>query len=346
MKRGLVILDPAETPPELFQTRLNAVREQLETQRADLAFMYSDVSRSGDLQFLTNFCLYWNEAVLAVPLQGPPVLITKLSKRVQPWIRRTSIVDDIRSAPRLAEGIIAFVKERCPDRAAVLGLVDMQWWPNNLIAQLRSSLPASELRDMPRGVRDLRLVPAGEELRFLQQGAELLGSALVAAWAQGEDAHERTSIAVRNLRLAGFQDATVNCGKLEDGSEFADATGQYRQVWLRQSRPRGGPTASAARDVLSAVLDAARGGSTEADLAEVASSCAGGRYKTAFACFAYPDIETRGTFRTSEESRRPLKKGEVVCATLSLTGDAGVLTAAETVQITRSGAAALFEENA
>jgi hypothetical protein len=346
MKRGLVILDRTETPPDLFQDRLNSIRRQIKAQGADLAFMYADVSRSGDLNYLTNFCLYWNEAVLAVPVEGPPVLLMKLSKRVQPWIRRTSILEDIRSTQRLAEGISALVSEYVRGRPPVVALVDMQWWPNNLVAQLRSSLPQAVLHDLPRAVRDLRLVPSAEELRFLQQGAELLHGALLAAWAQEVDAHGRNSIAVRNLRLAGFLDATVTCGKLEDGSEFADAAGQYRHVWLRQSRPRGGPLAEAARRALGVVLSAARTGTTETDLRELATRAVGIRYKASFSCMPHTDIETQGAFRTSDDSRRPLKKDEIVCVALSLSSSAGFVTAAETVQVTRNGAAALFKENA
>jgi hypothetical protein len=94
------------------------------------------------------------------------------------------------------------------------------------------------------------------------------------------------------------------------------------------------------------LLAAARIGATEADLAELATQSVGVDYKAAFSCIPYPDIETRGLFRTPDDSRRPFRKDEVVCATLSLSSSAGVLTAAETAQITRNGAVALFEENA
>lgn len=341
MKRGLVVLDPAETSPAVFASRLNAVRERLKDSSAHLALIYGDVSRSGDIQYLTGLCLYWNEAVLAVPLQSRPVLITKLSKRVQPWMHRTSTLEDIRSAPRLVESVGKLLDELPGGRSGRIALVDMSWWPNEIVARLRRALPEMELKDLPGIVREHRLAPPPEEVSLLQRGAQLLEQAMAIAWAQGGNAHERTSIAVRYVRRAGFLDATVNCGKLQDGSEFADAIGQYRYVWVRQSRPRGGPLADVANGALRVVLDAAKPGATEAQLGRVAAGHVGDRYRPALSCIPHPDIETRGLFRAVEDTQRPLKDGEVACVTLSLASEVGVLAAAETVKITRGGAVPL-----
>jgi hypothetical protein len=342
VKRGLVVLDPAETSAAVFAARVNALRARLDGSGAAVALIYGDVSRSGDIQYLTNLCLYWNEAILAVAPQSKPVLITKLSKRVQPWMRRTSILEDIRSGPRLVEGVGKLLDERAGGRAGRIALVELSWWPNNLVAALRAALPQAELTDLRAVVRDMRLMPSAEEMELLRRGARLLDGAMRQSWAQSADAHERTSVAVRYIRRAGFLDATVSCGKLKDGSEFADAIGQYRYVWLRQSWPRGGPLANAASGTLRATLDAATPGATEAQLAQLAASRAGDQYRPVLSCMAHSDIETRGLFRVHEERERQLQEGEVVCVTLSLAGEAGVLAAAETVEITRTGAVPLF----
>ncbi len=341
MKRGLVVLDPSETTPSVFAARLDAVRERLEGSGAQIALLYGDVSRSGDIHFLTNLSLYWNEAVLAVPLQSGPVLITKLSKRVQPWMRRTSILADIRSVPRLADGIGKLLDQQTGGRTGRIAIVDLPWWPNSLVAELQSAAPQAELTDLGSVVRDHRLLHSAEEMTFLRRGARLLQKAMSLTWERGGDARGRTSMAVRNIRRAGFQDAAVTCGKLLDGSEYADAIGQYRHVWLRHSWPRGGLSASVACRALRLALDGAKPGTTEAQLARLAASEAGGFYTPALSCIPHPDIETRGLYRLGKDAERPLREGEAVCITLSLAGKAGVLAAAETAEITPSGAVPL-----
>lgn len=346
MKRGLVVLDPGETSPAAFAARVDGLRERLEEAGAAAGLIYGDVSRSGDIQYLTNLCLYWNEAVLAVPVRGEPALITKLSKRVQPWMRQTSTLRDIRSGPRLAEGIAAFLDER-GIRSSRTALVDMPWWPAALVARLRDALPGAQLQDLPAAVRDRRLVPSSEEWSLLSSGARRLEEAMDAAWALGGDPHERTSIAVRNIRRAGFQDAAVTCGTLPDGSELADAVCQYHYVWLRQSLPRGGPAAALATRTLEAVLGAATPGATEARLARLAADRIGEGYEVVLSCMPHPDIETRGLFRPEADAQRPLREGEVVCITLSLAGAVGVLSASRTVEVGSGGGSPLFsKENA
>jgi len=346
LKRGLVILDSDETSLEAFGSRLDAVRAKVKAASSSVALIYGDVSRSGDINYLTNLCLYWNEAILAVPLQGKPALITKLSKRVQPWMHKTSILDDIRSGPRLADNVGKFLDERFGTREGRVCVADMPWWPGGLIAQLRSALPAGELHDLAGAVRAERLVPSVDELQLLNDAARLLDESLAAAWKEGVDPHSRTAIAVRNIRRAGFQDASVNCGTLSDGSEYIDAIGQYRYVWVHQSQPRGGAMARSVNDSLWVAAAAIRPGMTETTLRELVSSRIGDGLKLTLSCIAHPDVETRGLYRFSDDSRRTLHAGEVIALTLSLSGNSGVVSAAETMKVTKDGAEPLFKRAA
>lgn len=83
MKRGLVVLDHDELPEEEWRRRIDRTRAVLREQGVDLALVYGDVFRSDDIAYLTNLCIYWNEGMLAVPADGEPALLTKLSPRVQ-----------------------------------------------------------------------------------------------------------------------------------------------------------------------------------------------------------------------------------------------------------------------
>ena len=84
MKRGLVLFDPAEIPAAEWRARVAAVQRELAASGTDVALIYGDVSRSDDIAYLTNLCVYWNEGVLAVPAHGEPAFLTKLSPRVFP----------------------------------------------------------------------------------------------------------------------------------------------------------------------------------------------------------------------------------------------------------------------
>ena len=70
MKRGLVVLDPAEIPPGELEQRVGALQAELRARGLAAALVYADVYHSGDLGYLSNICLYWNEALLAVPADG------------------------------------------------------------------------------------------------------------------------------------------------------------------------------------------------------------------------------------------------------------------------------------
>lgn len=343
MKRGLVTLDPAQIPRDAYAARIDAVREILAGSHAEIGLIYGDVSRSGDINYLSNLCLYWNEAVLAVPREGAPALITKLSKRVTTWMRQTSVLGEIRSGPRLAESVGTFVQDRLGGRKGVLALVDLPCWPNNLVNQFLKTMPQMELADLGPAVRDFRLQPSIEERRLLEAGAHLLDHALTPAW--GESCpDDRISSTVRALRRSGFQEATVACGEFGDGSEFIDAIGQYRDVWLRQSRPRGGPIAISAEAALRSALAAAKPGATEASLSRVAATQIGAGRSATLSCFPHADLETRGLYRNTKDAERALRAGEVVCIAVTSAGEEGVLSAADTVTITEHGAAPLFRK--
>jgi hypothetical protein len=128
-----------------------------------------------------------------------------------------------------------------------------------------------------------------------------LDHALTPAW--GESCpDDRISSAVRALRRSGFQEAAVACGEFGDGSEFIDAIGQYRDVWLRQSRPRGGPIAISAEAALRSALAAAKPGATEASLSRAAATQIGAGRSTTLSCFPHADLETRGLYRNTKDA--------------------------------------------
>ena len=145
MKRGLVLFDPAEIPADEWRGRVAAVQRELAASGTDVALIYGDVSRSDDIAYLTNLCVYWNEGILAVPAQGDPVFLTKLSPRVHPWMRLISTVTEIRSGRSFAELVATFLG---PGGGGTVGLVEAELWPAAVAAEIRQALGDREVRPL------------------------------------------------------------------------------------------------------------------------------------------------------------------------------------------------------
>lgn len=333
MKRGLVVLDAQETPPGEHAARLDALRDRLRAEGLGLGLIYGDVSRSDDINYLTNLCVYWNEGVLAVPVDGDPAFVTKLSKRVHPWMRASSTLDDLRSGPDLAGNVAALIGERGAPR---VGVVDRDWWPARLLEDLRDRLAASatELVAVDGAVREARRRPSATELELLARAGGILAGALDEAGRAGPEAAVRLAAVERGARGAGFLDVIATAGEGSDGSWWVDATGQMRHLWVRAARTAD----PALRGALRAAVDAVRPGARPSDLARAAGAGMTVR------CIDHADLATGGDLRVLDPPDAPLRQGAVVA--LLVRRDGSTATAGDTVLVTAAGPRNLTEGDA
>jgi hypothetical protein len=310
VKRGLVELNPSVPPQAERSARVDTLRSAARSAGADVALVYGDVARSDDIAYLTNLCIYWNEGVLAVPSEGDPVFLTKLSKRVHPWMRATSTVDDLRSGQSLA----ALVAELAPAR---IGMVDRDLWPAQLVEDVEAACPGSEIVDLPDAVRRERALPSESELTLLRDAGRSLAAAL-----------ERGTVASveRSLRRAGATDAFVSRETAPDGTATVDATVQHGSLWLRAARPEGGPLARALQRELVEAAAQLRAGVRPSEVAGAG-------------CTSHADLATGGELRAlvAADADLPVRAGEVVALAL----DAPGATAAGTYLVGESGAESL-----
>jgi Xaa-Pro aminopeptidase len=266
VKRGLVLLDPAEIPAEEWRSRVAAVRRELAASGTDVALVYGDVSRSDDIAYLTNLCVYWNEGVLAIPAQCDPAFLTKLSQRVHPWMRQVSTVAEIRSGRNFAELVATFLG---PGDGGTVGLIEADLWPAAIAAEIRQALASWEVRPLPGLVRTLRQVPSSAELTLLRRAAASLTRAAADAAAPGLTNRERIAITERDLRGDGFLDVLADAGRTADGVTSVRITGQYRYLWLHASRladTGGAAWPGLLWQAIGAVVAATAPGATAADL--------------------------------------------------------------------------------
>ena len=270
MKRGLVLLDPAEIPADEWHGRVAAVQRELAAGCTDVALIYADVSRSDDIAYLTNLCVYWNEGILAVPAHGDPVFLTKLSPRVHPWMRLTSTVTEIRSGRSFAELVATFLG---PGGGGTVGLIEAELWPGAVAAEIRQALAGWDVRPLTGLVRALRQVPSAAEVALLRRAAASLAETAAGAAAPGLTDRERMAVAERGLRGDGFLDVLADTAQTADGVTSVRITGQYRYLWLHAGRLAAAGTAAwpdLLRQAIAVAVTAAVPGATAADLDEAA----------------------------------------------------------------------------
>jgi Xaa-Pro aminopeptidase len=204
MKRGLVSWEKNELPPEELATRLASAHTVARNKDVDVLVLYSDVWRSNDARYLSNYMPYWNRAFVAVPRDEKPILLCSLSPRVYPWIKTVTVHETIIASPSPAAALLKLCIGRGWNR---VGVCDLDGLPADLHAELTSS--ELDLVDIPRS--EIRPAPTEVEVRMHARAArmarEVLGQELSAA--AGQTDHELTGRLERLLRRAGAEDVVI-----------------------------------------------------------------------------------------------------------------------------------------
>jgi hypothetical protein len=205
MKRGLITWDKAELPTAAFDERLEAINQLCEQFDVPAMVAYSDVWRSNDVRYISNYMPYWNRALTVVPRGEKPILLCSLSPRVYPWIKSVTIHEVIVASPVLPVQIAKLCTERGWTR---LGVLDLEGLPNDLYTQLKAG--SVRLVDIPRD----RLHPAATdaELSMYRHTAKLARRVLAEEMANdvvGLADYEFVGRLERNFRRAGAEDLVV-----------------------------------------------------------------------------------------------------------------------------------------
>jgi len=204
MKRGLVSWEKNELPPEELAARLATVRAVARKHSVDAVVVYSDVWRSNDARYLSNYMPYWNRAFVVVPLEEPPILLCALSPRVYPWIKTVTVHETIIASPSPPATLFKLCAERDWKR---IGVGDLDGLPTDLHAELTSG--KVELVDLPRD--EIRPAPAAVEVRMHARAARMAREVLEQelATVREQNDHELTGRLERVLRHAGAEDVVI-----------------------------------------------------------------------------------------------------------------------------------------
>jgi hypothetical protein len=204
MKRGLVSWEKNELPPEELAARLATVHALARNRNVDAVVLYSDVWRSNDARYLSNYMPYWNRAFIVTPREEKPILLCALSPRVYPWIKTVTVHETIIASPSPPATLFKLCAERGWKR---VGIVDLEGLPADLHAELTAG--KIELLDISRS--EARLPPSEVEVRMHARAARMARGALEIELARlgAQTDHELTGRLERQLRRAGAEDVVI-----------------------------------------------------------------------------------------------------------------------------------------
>lgn len=230
MKRGLIEWDRAQLPPAVFDSRLARVRAALAEGDLPALLVYTDVWRSNQARFLTNFMPYWNRSLVVIPREAPPILLCALSPRVYPWIKSVTIFEDIRPASKLMPTFDHLCAEREWSR---LGVLDLPKLP----LEIHAGLNGREVVDIPSdGITD----PDEAEFAMRRRAVSLARKALESQLPGGvEKAAFEIGRFERQLRYLGAEDLVIRVRPRGSDAYSVSVALEYSGHWVKVMRAYG-----------------------------------------------------------------------------------------------------------
>lgn len=330
MKRGWVEAVGERRP--VYDARVERLRAFLRSRGLQVALIYGDVYRSDDIAHLTNLCIYWNEGVVAVPADGSPVFLAKLSKRVHPWMARTSTIQDLRASQSLPELIGEFLAEL---GHGAVGLVDRDWWPAPLVDGIADVAPGREFVNLPDAVRTLRFMPDELDRERLERAGALVANAIAAAQHAGGDPAQRLGALELVARRGGARDVNASCREVGGGVQI-ECRVQFADVWAYGARLVGGDDLAQLQAMLDKMAARLRPGGRRSSFMELA------RAQARTSLTSHCDIATAGELRSRTARDDFLQSGEVVALAVAtesgLLADTYLVNADATTPLTRAPA--------
>jgi hypothetical protein len=248
VKRGLITWDKAEISPEVLGRRLLNARRVLSERGLPAVGIYSDLWRSNQARFFSNYMPYFNRALLIIPLENPPILLCGLSPRVYSWIRTVTTIEDVRPAGNFARPIFQIASER---NWAKLGILELHQLPYDMY----HAIQAGPIELVPLEFTAFSIPGSDETELSIRSNAAAIARAILRQelpTGSGTLDHHFVGRLERSFRRAGAEDLIILL--TNGGGPPAPASGtvleehysvsvamEYRGHWVRVSRPHVSP---------------------------------------------------------------------------------------------------------
>jgi Xaa-Pro aminopeptidase len=216
LKRGCSTWDPQQVPQELFQSRLNAVREEMARRNLDALVIYGDNYSFADLCYLTNYFPKVRGGIAVVPRQGALSMLLNIGSRDVPFAKTLTWVEDVRASNLVGADGANLLKEKGFEKAKI-GLVDSgQGFPLPQLEEMKAALPQVNWQDCAPMLQPLRLVKTAQELAAMREAGRLLQEICAGARGfikSGRKEYEIVADIDRLARDKGAEDIRVLAGE-------------------------------------------------------------------------------------------------------------------------------------
>ena len=174
LKRGCSTWDPKQIPPEVFQSRVDAVRERMARQNLDALVIYGDNYSFADLCYLTNYFPKVRGGIAVVPRDGAISMLLNIGSRDVPFAKTLTWVEDVRASNQVGSDGAKLIKEKGFEKAKI-GLVDSgQGFPLPQLEEMKGALPRVDWMACPSMIQPLRLVKSARELAAMRDAGRVL----------------------------------------------------------------------------------------------------------------------------------------------------------------------------
>jgi Xaa-Pro aminopeptidase len=234
LKRGCSTWDPNQVPAEVFQTRLNAVREQMARRNLDALVIYGDNYSFADLCYLTNYFPKVRGGIAVVPREGAVSMLLNVGSRDVPFAKTLTWVEDVRASNQVGADGAKLLKEKGFEKAKI-GLVDSgQGFPLPQLEEMKAALPNVSWQNCAPMLQPLRLVKSRQELAAMREAGRVLREICAGAggfMTPGRKEYEIVADLDRLARDKGAEDIRILAGekRLNPPSfrQTATITGQW-----------------------------------------------------------------------------------------------------------------------
>jgi len=216
LKRGCSTWDPKQVPQELFQSRLNAVREDMTRRNLDALVIYGDNYSFADLCYLTNYFPKVRGGIAVVPRDGAISMLLNIGSRDVPFAKTLTWVADVRASNLVGADGAKLLKEKGFEKARI-GLVDSgQGFPLPQLEEMKTALPNVNWQDCAPMLQPLRLVKTAQELEAMREAGRLLQEICAGAGSfikTGRKEYEIVADIDRLARDKGAEDIRILAGE-------------------------------------------------------------------------------------------------------------------------------------
>ena len=255
MRRGLMSWSRQEMPVAQLDERLARLQAAMREAGLDALLVYTSFAQPSAVHWITHFTPYWSEALLVVRPEGAPVLLAALTKRVHPWIREVSHLQELRMTPRLGTGAVDLLASTgAAGQAARLGVVGLDDLPWSVAEPLFQAYPGARLVDASALFAAVRQPADAAELGLARQALAKAQAALNGLDSvQAQRASAVTTTIEHSARLAGAEEVLQRLapdlshspalqrmeGDMALGSCWAvEVSLAYKGVWVRCTENR------------------------------------------------------------------------------------------------------------